>query len=90
MSGIGAGDKSLLDYYSQAQLMQFVEDLHGLGKEEWIAGSLGKEDLAELWAMDVDVICVRGAACEPVVGDARFGEVTAEIVASLIETMAAT
>ncbi len=81
--GIG---KSLLDYYSTEQIANFVTELHNLGKEAWIAGSLSKEDLPQIWGTGVDVICVRGAACRQHEGEGRFGEVSMEIVRSLIET----
>ncbi|MFB0516761.1 MAG: (5-formylfuran-3-yl)methyl phosphate synthase [Candidatus Neomarinimicrobiota bacterium] len=81
--GIGM---SLIDYYSTEQITKFVMDLHSMGKEAWIAGSLSKEDLMLLWATGVDVICVRGAACKPHKGEGRFGEVAMEIVRSLADT----
>ncbi len=79
--GIGKG---LMDYYSIDQLAQFVLDIHALGKEAWLAGSLSKEDLQLLWAIGVDVSCVRGAACETVEGVGRFGAVSAQLIASLL------
>ncbi len=81
--GIGKG---LLDYYSVDQIAQWVESLHSIGKEAWIAGSITKGQLPELWKTNVDVICVRGAACEPLEGEARFGKVTSQIVSELIMT----
>ena len=79
--------KGLMDYYSIEQLSKFVADLHALGKEAWLAGSLSKDDLTLLWAIDVDVICVRGAACEQLKGEARFGAVTTDMVNSLVLTL---
>ena len=76
--------KGLLDYYSLSQLGKFVTDLHKIGKETWLAGSVTKKQLPDLWKTGVDVICVRGAACEKVKGNARFGEVKEEIVRKLI------
>lgn len=81
--GIGKG---LMDYYSIKQLKKFVKDLHSIGKEAWLAGSISKEQLPDLWTTGVDVICVRGAACEKLEGEGRFGEVKAEIVKELIHT----
>lgn len=81
---IGMG---LVDYYSVDQITQFVRSLHDLGKEAWIAGSITRDDLHELWKTGVDVICVRGAACEPRPGSERFGAVRADIVAALVETL---
>lgn len=79
--------KGLLDYYSIDQLAGFVKSLHDTGKEAWLAGSVAEEDLRLLWPTGVDVICVRGAACAPMVGNERFGEVQTEIVAGLIDTL---
>ncbi len=78
--------KGLLDYYTIKQLKKFVNDLHKLGKEAWLAGSITKEQLPQLWKTGVDVICVRGAACEKLEGEGRFGEVKKEIVKDLIST----
>jgi uncharacterized protein (UPF0264 family) len=80
--------KGLLDYYAVDEISTLVRDLHSLGKEAWIAGSISKSELRELWGTGVDVICVRGAACEPIANGQRLGEVTAEIVAVLVSTMA--
>jgi len=78
--------KGLRDYYTTDQIAQFVEDLHGIGKEAWIAGSISIEELPELWKTGIDVICVRGAACEKFQGEARFGKIKSEIVTELIKT----
>lgn len=76
----------LLDYCTIKDLSSFVMDCHKSGKEAWIAGSITKEELSELWTTGVDVICVRGAACEKT-GKGRFGEVKAKIVSELVKTM---
>lgn len=76
--------KGLLDYYSLDHIRAFAEALHDIGKEAWIAGSITRDELAELWSTPVDVICVRGAACTGAGAGDRFGEVTAEAVASLV------
>ncbi len=80
--------KGLLEYYSLDQIATFVQNIHNLGKEAWIAGSISKNQLSSLWQTDVDVVCVRGAACEQLEGEGRFGLVSAEIVGELVETMA--
>jgi len=79
--------KTLLDYYSIEQITELVHQLHRFGKEAWIAGGLTRTDLVNLWSTAVNVICVRGAACEKVEGDARFGIVTEDIVAHLVATI---
>jgi uncharacterized protein (UPF0264 family) len=75
--------KGLLDYYSLEQIQRFVNDLHSIGKEAWIAGSITGAELPALWATEVDVICVRGAACAPTEKGQRFGAVTASNVNEL-------
>ncbi len=79
--------KGLLDYYSVKQISDFVESLHALGKEAWIAGSISKDQLPDLWGTGADVICVRGAACESLPGGGRFGVVRSDIVAQLVESL---
>ena len=49
-----------------------------------IAGSLFRAELSALWATRMSVICVRGAACEPVEGDGRFGEISSQLVKNLL------
>jgi hypothetical protein len=78
---IGMG---LLDHYSVAQIAHFVEALHAIGKEAWIAGSITLREMPSLWATGVDVICVRGAACAGTNGSDRFGEVSEERVKNLL------
>ncbi|MEW6715802.1 MAG: (5-formylfuran-3-yl)methyl phosphate synthase [Nitrospirota bacterium] len=78
--------KRLLDYCTTRELKVFAKKCHKAGKEAWIAGSITKEELPELWPTNVDVICVRGAACEKK-GKGRFGEVKTNIVAGLVATM---
>ena len=79
--------KGLIDYYTTKQLKKFVSDLHKIGKEAWLAGSVTKEQLPDLWKTGVDVICVRGAACEKLEGKGRFGEVKEKIVRELEGTI---
>ena len=82
--GIGKG---LLDYVKVKDVAAWIKKLHAMGKEAWLAGSITKEELPELWAAGADVICVRGAACAKQRGAGRFGVVSAEIVASLVQTI---
>ncbi len=79
--GTGRG---LLDYYSVAQLRSFSAALHERGKEAWVAGSISIDEVGEIWATGVDVICVRGAACEAQAGSGRFGVVKADLVRALL------
>src|SRR5204862_6438877 len=79
--------KGLLDYYTIEQLTKFVDDLHALEKEAWLAGSVSAIQLPALWKTGVDVVCVRGAACEQLEGEGRFGEVASKIVRELLNTV---
>src|ERR1019366_5288082 len=76
----------LLDYCDVHQIADFVHAVHRYKKEVWIAGSLTLEELPDLWATGVDVICARGAACEST-GKGRFGNVKVEIVRELVKTI---
>ena len=78
--------KGLLDYCNTKEISSLVSKCHKSGKEAWIAGSIRKDELQALWKTGVDVICIRGAACEQK-GNGRFGEVKAKIVAELVKTM---
>jgi uncharacterized protein (UPF0264 family) len=78
--------KGLLDFCSIKEIPSFVSKCHKFGKEAWIAGSIRKDELPALWKTGVDVICIRGAACEQK-SNGRFGEVKAKIVAELVATM---
>ncbi|SRR6266540_4372158 len=79
--------KGLLDYYTIDQIAKFVGDLHRIGKEAWVAGSVSKNQLSNLLQTGVDVICVRGAACEQLEGEGRFGLVSTAIVRELVKTL---
>ena len=78
--------KGLLDCCNLKDIKKFVRDCHRKKKEAWIAGSIAKEELSDLWSTGVDVICVRGAASKlSKVG--RFGEVNEKIVQELVKTI---
>jgi uncharacterized protein (UPF0264 family) len=79
--------KGLLDFYSIEQIERFVDGLHSIKKEAWIAGSISKSQLPKLWQTGVDVICVRGAACAASNEGDRFGDVSTEIVVELANTL---
>ncbi len=78
--------KGMLDYCTLDEITSFVLTCHKLKKEVWVAGSITLEELPDLWATGVDVICVRRAACEQK-RKGRFGEIKAKIVADLIATI---
>jgi uncharacterized protein (UPF0264 family) len=75
--------KGLLDYCDLLGIRRLASRCHQQKRELWVAGSLIEEEMPGLWRAGVDVICVRGAACEPG-RSGRFGEVKAGIVAKLI------
>lgn len=79
--GIGKG---LMDYYTFEEIASFADSMHKLKKEAWVAGSVSIDQLPGLAAAGVDVICVRGAACERKAGLGRFGEVSTSIVRELV------
>jgi len=77
----------LMDYYRLSDIRRFVKKCHDRNLEAWLAGSIAKEELAELWAAGVDVICIRGAACKKGTGPGRFGEIVADLVMALVSTI---
>jgi hypothetical protein len=74
--------KGLLDWMSLKEVKTFVKNCHKNKQEAWIAGSISKDQMTSLWKTGVDVICVRGAACES--GTGRQGKVSAKKIADLI------
>lgn len=78
--------KGLLDYCTVDEIRLLAESCHEDGKEVWVAGSLTVEELPDLWSAGVDVVCVRGAACEST-GRGRFGEVSEQLVRDLVATI---
>jgi uncharacterized protein (UPF0264 family) len=50
------------DFYSLEETARLAEEAHRLGVELWIAGSIGREEVAELVRCRVDLICFGGAA----------------------------
>lgn len=50
-------------------------------QKAWIVGSISNDQMPSLWKTGVDVICVRGAACET--GTGRQGKVSAKKIADL-------
>lgn len=77
----------LWDYASIESIRRFVEHCHSLNLEAWIAGSVRKEHLPDYWAAGVDVICVRGAACENIAAEGRFAVISEEKVSALVLTI---
>lgn len=78
--------KGLMDYCEIAELKKFVKACHDNRIEAWLAGSISMDELSPLWETGVDVVCVRGAACEQK-GAGRFGLVKESIVKELVATI---
>lgn len=77
--------KGLLDWINLKEIKTFVKNCHRNNQEAWIAGSITEEQMPPLWKTGVDVICVRGAACENDRG--RQGKVNSKKVAGLVSTI---
>lgn len=77
--------KGLLDWISLKEIRKFVRNCHKQAQEAWIAGSIKKAQMSELWKTKVDVICVRSTACDN--GGRRMGKVSRHKVKSLVETV---
>jgi len=78
--------KGLLDYCELKDISKFASECHRYKKEAWLAGSITEKELPNLWKTGVDVICIRGAACEQK-GNGRFGEVSSRIITKLYKTI---
>jgi uncharacterized protein (UPF0264 family) len=81
-TGIKDG-KNLFDFLKIDQLKAFVNEAHGYGLKSALAGSLRKENLPILCEIGVDIVGVRGAACNN--GDRVKGRITREKVQELAQ-----
>ncbi len=79
--------RSLLEYISLSDISKFVIQCHEQEIEAWVAGSLTKDHLQEIWKTEVDVVCVRSSACNSIETEGRFGSVKADIVEDLVKTV---
>jgi uncharacterized protein (UPF0264 family) len=50
------------DFYSLEETARLADEAHRLGVEFWIAGSIARDEVAELVRCGVDLICFGGAA----------------------------
>jgi uncharacterized protein (UPF0264 family) len=75
--------KNLFTFLTKPQLQRFVDAAHSYGLKAALAGSLQKEDLAEVYALGADVAGLRGAACN--LSDRVNGQITREKVHELVE-----
>jgi len=78
---------ALLDLMDLEEITEFVRSCHTAQVEAWIAGSIKRGQMRALWSTGVDVICVRGAACEG--SEGRLGTVSRRLVGELAATMPA-
>ena len=77
--------KRLSDYLDCAEIRKFSAECHKRGAEAWIAGSITIDELPDFWQTNVDVVCVRGAACGNIAN--RMGSVKKELVRRLVDTI---
>jgi uncharacterized protein (UPF0264 family) len=77
--------KNLFDFLTKSQLQRFVDKAHSYGLKAALAGSLRKEDMPIICALDADVVGVRGAVCT--LSDRVNGQITREKVRELVEVV---
>lgn len=78
--------RGLFDWLSEDAVTEFAKQCHGEGLEAWVAGGLDAESLPRVWDANVDVACVRAAACLPSEVP-RAGKVTSDLVARLVASI---
>lgn len=79
----------ILDHASLDDVAAFAADMHEMKLQAWLSGGLEARDLEGLAGTGIDVIGVRGAACGPPRGRARYGPVEAGIVRDLVRRLRA-
>lgn len=79
--------KGLLAWLSIQQIEAFVRQCHQHRLEAWIAGSITKHEMPELWKTGVDVICVREAATERKERAGRMATVKRAVIEELVRTI---
>lgn len=79
--------KGLLDHLTIQEIEAFVERCHQNNLEAWVAGSITKEQMPDLWRTGVDVICIRQAATEKRGRVGRMAEVSRAFVEELVKTI---
>ncbi len=75
--------KNLFTFLTTEQLRTFVNAAHAYGLKAALAGSLQKEDLPAVYALNADIVGLRGAACTN--SDRLSGRITRENVRALVE-----
>lgn len=71
----------LTELLTYEEIIEFVKKCHSAKLEAWIAGSITVEEMPKLWKTEVDVICIRGAAC--IKGSSRMSKVSRHNVKKL-------
>lgn len=71
--------KNTFNFLSRSYLEEFTEEARKLNLLKAIAGSLGREHIADCVKLGFDVIGIRGAACK----GGRIGKISRELVAEL-------
>ncbi len=79
--------RGLLDYCDLDEIATLADRLHAQDRSLWISGGITADELPGLWGTGADVVCVRIAACEKTEKYGRFGEVQADIVYRLAQTI---
>jgi uncharacterized protein (UPF0264 family) len=77
--------KSLFTFLTKPQIKNFVDTTHGYGLKAALAGSLRKEDLPKVCALEADVAGVRSAACT--LNDRINGQISKKKVQELVEVV---
>ncbi len=75
--------KKLFDHIPMDKLIDFVKDSHNYGISVALGGSLSGSDIEPLYQIGVDIIGIRGAACDG--NDRLNGRIKAEMVRKLKE-----
>lgn len=84
-TGIKDG-KSLTDFLTLSELIEFTEKSHSSGLKVALAGSLGLSEISDLLPLQPDVIGVRGAVCK---GSSRECEIKKNRIDEISEIMGA-
>jgi uncharacterized protein (UPF0264 family) len=74
---------NLFTLLTKAQIRRIVDDAHNRGVQAALAGSLRKQHLSDVFALNADIVGMRGAACTN--ADRLNGEVTREAVQELAD-----
>ena len=75
--------RNLLTFFSSKEAKRFVDEGHDRGLLVALAGSLGKEQVRSVFALNADIVGLRGAVCTN--GDRLNGRVTREGVRELAD-----